>query len=92
MYGLAFTSITQVTPPSPTPRWEGFWAIINGSVPFGVRRKPSDMSTFVETIAGTVSGKRKRSSLFSERGIVSEQNGSLSALEVFHHRSVKTFD
>jgi len=64
IYGLAFTSITQVTPHSPTSRWEGFWAIVNGSVPFGVRRKPSDMSTFVGTIVGIVSGKRKRSFLF----------------------------
>jgi hypothetical protein len=50
--------------PSPTSRWEGVWTIINGSVSFGVRRKPSDMSTFVGTIVGIVSGKRKRPSLF----------------------------
>jgi hypothetical protein len=63
-YGPAFASITRVTPPRPTSRWEEFSTIFNGNVPFGVRRKPSDTSAFVDSLVGIVSGERKGFSLF----------------------------
>jgi len=74
-YGPAFASILPpaATIPSrttrPASRWRAFWSIFSGSRPFGVRRKPTDIAVFVDTLVAIVSAGGRRASLSSVFGI-----------------------
>jgi len=58
-YGPAFASISHEAPPRPLGcSWQAFSSLFNPRFQFGVRRKPTDVSVFVETLVGVVSGGR----------------------------------
>jgi len=63
-YGPAFASIAQAGGPSrPTSRWKTVKAVLEGKVPFGVRRRGWNVSVFVDRIVGIVNGRNGISSM-----------------------------
>jgi hypothetical protein len=75
-YGPSFAAITRSsTTTPPQSRWEAVWTTFNGTVPFGVvRRKPADVSVFVDALVDIVSGGGKKGSSIFRVGLGMSRN------------------
>ena len=56
-YGPAFASILHGVPP-PTSRWDAFSALFKNGHQYGVARRPTDVSVFVDKLVGVVTEGR----------------------------------
>jgi hypothetical protein len=64
-YGPAFASISRETPSPPLGySWRVFSSIFSDRFQYGIRRKPTQVSVFVDAIVGVVSSGRYGRSLF----------------------------
>lgn len=64
-YGPAFASILYETPaPVPASRWESIKSVLRDNHRYGVPRRTTDLSVFVDNIVGVVGGGRHGYSLF----------------------------
>ena len=56
-YGPAFASIVHGIPP-PTSRWDAFSGLLKNGPQYGVTRRPTDVSVFVDCLVGVVTEGR----------------------------------
>jgi hypothetical protein len=62
-YGPAFASILHDVPP-PTSRWGAFSTLFKSGHRYGVARRPTDISVFVDNLVGVVTEGRHGATLF----------------------------